>query len=71
MVNNKTIMEYKLISILKRDNNSVEKEDFYHSKLTFSGNFAIIESEMGDYSALNVFDLKNITKIRTYNKKEV
>ena len=61
-------MNYKSISILYNNNNNVTKDDFSDSKLTFSGNFVIIEESMGDYNSLHVFNLSDVNKIRTYNK---
>lgn len=63
-------MKYKLITILRKNNESIEKEDYSDSKLTFSGNFVVVEKPMGDYSTIIVINLEDIDKIRTYNKIE-
>ena len=61
-------MTYKLISILHKNGTNITKDEFSDSKLTFSGNFAIVEKPMGDYTSMHVFNLGDVNKIRTYNK---
>lgn len=61
-------MKYELITILKKDNESIIKEDYLNSQIKFSGDFALIEEIKSDYSSLVVVNLSEVDKIRVYNK---
>lgn len=62
-------MQYNLITILINSNNNVVLKEFSNSKLSYSGDFIIVEEDGIEYSTISVFNLKDINKIRKYKIK--
>jgi|AntRauMFilla1563_2_1112583.scaffolds.fasta_scaffold03329_3 hypothetical protein len=55
---------YDEVSILVNSNNSREKLDFFNAKVSFSGNYLIIESDLDGYISGEIFELSKVNKIK-------
>lgn len=58
-------MDYELISLLVKINNSIVKVEFTHANITYSGNYLIIETqEEEEYTLSQIYNLSEISMIK-------